>query len=233
MKSIWTKYKEYILVLACLAVLFSLYYFVIRPLVRGIDYNANLIQEKMTIQDSFKRKLGLLSTDKEQIASIEKDESKMGVLLSPDQEVTLIERIEKIAEETNNKISIEAIDDKNANSGSKTKTTPAKGKEENKDDLKINPDNNNYVKFRITASGDYSNLIDFIKKIENMEYWSDITTLHVSYKEPVRMPVPTDTSSVSTDLYGSSTGAGETSVSANEGTASSTLEIIFYLNGKI
>lgn len=230
MKNIWGKYKEYILVLAFIAILFALFYFVIRPLVNGIDYNANLIQEKMTLEDSFKRKLGMVATYKEQVAAIDKDESKMGVLISPDQEVTLIERIEKIAEVTNNKISIEAVDDKSANSGAKAKAVPANGKGGNNDDLKINPGNNDYVKFRITASGNYNDLIGFIKKIENMEYWSDVTTLHVSYKEPAKIPIPTDASAASTDLYGSS--AGATNIATDEGTASSTLEIIFYLSGK-
>ena len=231
MKNIWRKYKEYILVLIYIAILFALFYFVIKPMVKGIDYNANLIQEKITIQDSFKRKLGMISTNKEQIGAIEKDESKMGVLMSRDQEVTLIERIEKMAEETDNKISIEIVDDKSANSSAKTKTASTKAKEENKDDLKINTGNNDYVKFRITVTGEYNDLVGFIKKIENMEYWSDIISLQVSYKEPEKTPIPLENL---TDLnIATDTDNGKTSVAVEEGKASSILEIIFYLDGKI
>jgi hypothetical protein len=233
MKNIWRKHKEYILVLAYIAVLFALFCFVIKPMVKGIDYNANLIQEKITIQENFKKKLGMISTDKEQIGAVERDENKIGVLISPDQEVTLIEKIEKIAEETNNKISIEAVDDKNANSGAGAKTAPAKAGD-SKDDLKINPDNNDYVKFRITVLGNYNDLIGFIKKIENMEYWSDIASLQISYKEPEKTSISPENLADSTGLYGSvSEETNVTSVTIEEGKTSSILEIIFYLSGKI
>jgi len=221
MKNIWIKYKEYILVLIYMAILFILFYFVIKPMVGRIDYNANLIQEKITVQENFKRKLGMISINSEQAGVIEKDESKMEVFMSHDQEIKLIERIEKMAEETDNKISIEAVDDKNINSNAKAKTASTKAREENKDDLKINTGNNDYVKFRITVSGRYNNLVGFIKKIENMEYWSDITSLQISYKEPEKTSILLENSIDSTNII------------TEEGTASSILEVIFYLNEKI
>ena len=204
-----------------MAILFILFYFVIKPMVGRIDYNANLIQEKITVQENFKRKLGMISINSEQAGVIEKDESKMEVFMSHDQEIKLIERIEKMAEETDNKISIEAVDDKNINSNAKAKTASTKAREENKDDLKINTGNNDYVKFRITVSGRYNNLVGFIKKIENMEYWSDITSLQISYKEPEKTSILLENSIDSTNII------------TEEGTASSILEVIFYLNEKI
>lgn len=226
-KNIWRKYKEYILVLIYLAILFALFYFVIGPLIRGIDYNANLIQEKITIQENFKRKLGMISKNEEQIRKIEKDESKMEVFISRDDEIALIEKIEKISEETDNKITIEAVDDKNiANAKAKVKA-----KEENKDDLKVNIDNNDYVKFRITVLGKYNNFVNFVKKIENMEYWSDIVSLKVSYREPDKNPISQENPDDSNKLF--DTIREETNIALDERTARSTLDVIFYLDKKI
>ena len=226
-KNIWIKYKEYILVLIYIAILFALFCFIIRPLVQRIDYNANLIQEKITTHENFKKKLKMLSTNEEQIQAIEKDESKMKVFISKDQEITLIEKIEKIAEETGNGISIEAVDDKNTIS--KAKISSSKAKEESKDNLKINTDNNDFVKFRITISGKYTNSVNFIRKIENMEYWSDIISLVVSYKEPSKTPATEETLIGSIEMNE----AEEKIDLMEKGTASSVIEIIFYLNVKI
>jgi Tfp pilus assembly protein PilO len=227
-KNIWIKYKEYILILIYIVILFTLFYFVIKPMIGRIDYNANLIQEKITVQENFKRKLGMVAASKEQTEAIEKDEGKINVFIPRDQEIDLIEKIEKIAEETDNKISIEAVDDKNIDSSTKAKTVSNKVKEENKDDLKINTNNNDFIKFRITILGKYDNLVSFVKKIENMEYWSDIVSLKVSYKEPEKNPILSENSTDSTGLYEDS--EEKTSIVTEEETASSILEAIFYLN---
>jgi hypothetical protein len=228
-KNIWLKYKEYIVVLIYLVVLFALFYFVVKPIIGRIDYNANLIQEKITVQENFKRKLGMIGTNEEQARTIEKDEEKLKVFISHDQEITLIERIEKMAEETDNRISIEAVADNIPNA--KAKTASSKSKEENKDELKVNVDNNDYVKFKISIWGEYGNLIDFVRKIENMEYWSDVVTLEVSYREPEKIPVVPENPDYSTELYDSDDEAVR--VIIDKGTASSVIEVIFYLNGKI
>lgn len=180
MNNFWKKHQEYLILFFYLAIVGALIWLVIKPLIGEINANADEVQKKIVEQENNKNKFKEMPKLKVQFENILIEEKKLCPLFKKDQAVELIEKIENIADETNNKINIEIIEGEN-----KKKTNPSsvsKGKEEEKN-LIANLPSKNYLEVKINLSGLYGDLVSFIEKIENIEYPSDITTISIFYSE--------------------------------------------------
>jgi hypothetical protein len=156
---------------------------------------------------------------------IKSDEDKMNVSLNRESAVILIEKLEKVSEETGNEIKIELVEEKvdNKNSGNLKKTDTKEA-----DNLISSLPSDNYIKMRIKLSGEYINLLDFIKKLENMEYYSDIIYIKATKEqEKVSNQAPIASPFEGEDLINKE----KTSIE-EKSKISSILEAVFYLENK-
>lgn len=214
MKPIWNKFRETIVVVTYVIILALLFYFIVKPLINSVNFKTGEIQEKTLSQEGRAKKLSELPRLREQFNKIQGEKDNIRVLISLDRAVVLIEELEKIAEETGNNITINAeekVDDKKVkNAGDESV-------------LIKNLPSNNYLKVNILLAGNYGDVVNFIRKIENIQYWSDIISVNISNKK--------------LNLINRTSNSSPFSRSSNDvddffrvGNVSTILEVVFYLD---
>jgi Tfp pilus assembly protein PilO len=156
----------------------ALYFFIIRYFFNEIENKVNKIQEKIVIQENLKEKNSKLPAFRDQFELIQKGESKMAINLNKDSVVELIKKIEKISEETGNKVKIEVSE--NDSLAKKNSAKSGKEEENKKKSIAEKLPLEKSMTINIQLMGNYGNLIDFIRKIENMNYYCDILSLNIS-----------------------------------------------------
>ena len=180
MKDFIEKYKIFLSVFVYVLILALGYVFVVAPSFSKIDKKNSEIQEKIAKQENDKEKISKLPSFKSQFEMITNEEEKVKIGVSKDNVVALLEKIEKISGETGNrvKIEIENTQDQNKKDVSKSKEKEDDVKEEKK--ILENLPLDRFIKINIVLTGSYQNLISFLNKIENADYYSDIISIKIS-----------------------------------------------------
>jgi hypothetical protein len=178
MTNFWKKYKISSVIVLYLLAISMLLYFVVKPLFAKISISTDKMQEIMINQKNKENRLGEIPKLKDQFAFVQKKEEELSDLLSGDKAVGLIEEIEKIAGDSDNKITIEMKEDKTKNAAS-VKSESAK-KEAKEDSIISDLPSENYLEMKINLNGTYNNLVKFIKKVESMESFSDIILISIA-----------------------------------------------------
>lgn len=171
MKIFWKKFRKGIILLGGALFLAGLFYAVIKPLFASIHEKTEKIQEDIVNQERRVTKMQEVSAMAKKAESIIKESEKMEVFAKRNQVVALLEMLEKIAEETGNEIEIEMKDDKEAKAAGVGQ------------DLLAQLPTDKYISMRITVTGKYDSIANFIKKMENMRYWADVISLRISATE--------------------------------------------------
>lgn len=169
------KNKNWLIVAVYFFAIAAIYSFLARPLIRKIEAKNSKIQEIISDQEMKKEKIMQIPALKNQFEMVVKDEERIDIFLSRDNLVGLIEKIEKVSEETGNKIKIELSEEQLDKKNTKSKKDAEKGKTSS-----INLPSDNYIKMKMTLSGDYAGLLNFINKIENADYYSDIISFKIT-----------------------------------------------------
>lgn len=152
-------------------------YFVVVPLLGKItsikdEIEAGTIKQEMVIQ-----RFNELPKIRQQYSEIMGQQEDVDVLLNKSQAVILIERLEKLAQDTNNKIVISTQEDL----PQKVQAT-AKGKSDSSATILVDSlPSKDYLKFKISLSGDYDGLYRFVSSLETLEYYSDITEISIGH----------------------------------------------------
>ncbi len=212
MKNFFKKYKIYLGIAGYLLFVAAMTFLAIMPLISEINSRNNGIQEKITDQENRKERLEKIPAIKEQSEKIKGEEEKVNIILTKDNIVDLIKKIEKVSEETNNKVKIEVIEDFAKKAAAKAK------KDDNQKSLADKLGNQEFVAMDINLAGNYQSFIDFVRKIENMEYYSDIISIKMTKEKDKSGDRPANPFD----------GIGEEDV-ASGNNIYSTLEVIFYL----
>jgi hypothetical protein len=176
MKNIWKKHKAEIISGGCCLATIVLFYFGFLPYENKIKNQADRIQETELENQIFEKKTSKISQMEEKFSDYQNNKDKMGKFLQNGEEVGLIERIESLGEETKNKVKLSILEvdaQKNKDTTSLKNTT----KEENI--LKDVP-SQNFLSLEINLEGDYQGLLDFLKKIESMDYYVDVISLDLA-----------------------------------------------------
>ena len=103
-------------------------------------------------------------------AGFESNQPAMDVILGAQDEVDFIKKLEAIAQETGNTISLQ-VNDLAAGSSAKNKK-----KDEDKS-IREKLKYPNFISMSISLTGNYANLVNFIKKLENTPYYVNIISL--------------------------------------------------------
>lgn len=176
MKSFWKKNKTYLIISIYLTVVGLIGFFVARPMVLATEEKSTQIQQKIAIQERKEEKLKELPLIRSQYEDVQNQEKKMEVSLSEKNIVSLVERLEKISEETGNKIKMELSEKKQE---SRRDTSAAKDGEEEKPSLLKDLPGDKYITIKIILSGRYDEFLNFINKIENMEFYADVISIGI------------------------------------------------------
>lgn len=176
MKNFWKKYKTHIVILIYLIIIGLVGFFIARPMIQSIKDKSDKIQQKIAMQERRKEKLLELSSMRSQFEEAKKQEEKINISLNEDNVVVLIEKLEKISEETGNKIKMELSGNEK---DSKKNNNLAKNSNEEKDNLAEDLPSDKYVKIKIILGGRYGNFLNFLNKIENMEFYSDVVSVAI------------------------------------------------------
>lgn len=225
MRNFWKKYKEYIIIFLYLVFIWVLFDFVVKPLIQDIIDNADNIQKITLNHEIRKKRLEELPKLKEQFDFIQKEEGNIQVLISREQAVSLIEKLEKLSTDTQNEILMQIEEE------------PEKSKKnvENKKEKTLieNLPSDKYLRIKIRVSGKFGNLVTFIQKLENLEYFSDVLSVQISNNESGSFDQSSQMSqahSVAANPFINSNSSGqEESNEKQEAKINSTLDVVFYL----
>jgi len=218
MKNFFKKQREIITILIYVGVVLVLIYFVILPLLSKIKNINDQIQEGGMKQELVKQQLAELPKIQQQYNVLQKNEGLIDVLLNEEEAVVLIERLEKLAQDSGNKIEISV---QNPQLKKSTATVPGK----------INADNvlvsalpsTDYLQMQILLTGDYNKAVDFIGKLENIEYYSDIIGIRIKQGE-----LSSSTGAANPFIPGSVVDPQQISNGSNLADLKTILDVVFY-----
>ncbi len=176
MKKFFKDQREYLAVAAFFVILGMLGYFVVLPLLKKIADIKNEIEEGYVIQDIKKQRLAELPKIRQQYLEIGNQQEKMNVLLVKENAVLVIERLEKLAQDTNNKIVI-SVQEGNSPKGVFAEVAADKAAT----DLVNSLPSKNYLKLKVSLLGGYEDLLKFLSSLETLEYYSDIVGINISH----------------------------------------------------
>jgi len=174
MSDIWKKYNLWISFGIFLAVIFPVCFFVILPIRKNIEANSDEIQKKNIDNEIYKERVRKIPDMEKMQTTLDANKNNLKIFLSGSSEVDFIKKIESVAEETGNKITLKIEDS--------TNKKPAK-KEDKKDENNIKnalPGNNKYVTIQISLEGNYENLFNFMRKLENINYYVNVISLDLN-----------------------------------------------------
>jgi len=158
--------------------------------------------------------LNNIYTFKQNTAYIDAENAQLSTLLpnDDDEKVRLFSFLEKLAKDTGNNsitLSVKSAD-------------PAKAKkgEVKKDISNITPATSDFMNIEITLVGNYDDLVEFVTRLENMQYFSDILSLHT-------IKTDSDISRVNIN----ENGEPESKIKRND-LLKTTMNVVFYLEPK-
>ena len=177
MKIFFLKNRIAVVLVAYCGLLFGVIYFAILPLLAHINSTNEQIQQELANRQGKEQRIAELPKIKQQYTDIEENKELISGLLDKNQAVTLIERLEKLANDTGNKIVISVKDAPIVD----TKKIPqsAKDKDAKENPLRESLPSSNYLQMQITINGSYNNGINFIEALESFEYYADISGIQI------------------------------------------------------
>lgn len=222
MKNFWKKYKEYVFLISLPIVAVVLVIFAVKPLIARLDEKSDKIQEIMLDHDYNQKRLSDLPKLRSQALLVERNEGKLDVFFTESNIVSLVEKIEAIAGETGNQISIEVQE----------KDDEKKKKKKDEEEAGIKLPGDDYFEMTLNVTGNYANLISFINKIENLNYFSDIIALDISKIEaysPSSASVASNPFSITESIPAAEDNDEDQGESEPENVIYSSIDIVYYL----
>ena len=173
------KYTPFIIPAILLVAIVGLVVFVLKPGVDKLRSDSDRIQEKLIELDIEKEKIDELPKLKNQFLKVNSHEKELDVLFSQDNIIGLVQELEKAAEETSNIISISVEEGTDtivkANVGKNEKA----GDDEKKELLLADFSEEEYFLVDVDVKGTYSELLNFIARINKLNYYNSIINFEI------------------------------------------------------
>ncbi len=223
MKKFLKKQREFIAVALFLLALGMSTYFVVVPLLKKITLTRDEIEENKIKQEIKKQRLEELPKIAQRYTEVSSQQEKFDILLEKQQAVVLIERLESLAQDTNNKIQIVVVPSDTEPKKATSKTAPkvvsladALPKQE-------------YLKLKITLAGDYGGAFKFIHGLESLDYYAD--TIEISMGNITGNDQATSSASGGPDAsspFGAQVARNPELVVSDSGHLETVLTVVFY-----
>lgn len=178
--NLFFKKNKYLLIIGILLLVWVSFIFLVILPEKDVLHNkfVDLEKEKLNNQAN-NEKLSSLGDLKRISAMIDGEKRTLEVIFSEDKIIDLVSELEKIAEETGNKISISVANEE----GRKIETVNVIKDEKNDDDFLKNLPTQNYFEIDIALEGDYNKTLNFIKKINSIKYYNVIKSFEMGMQE--------------------------------------------------
>ena len=200
MNNFLKKYREGIAILIYAVLVGCVVYFVVMPLKAEITNRRDGLQEEISNKEGKQKKILEIPKIKDQYVTVKNESKDMDVLLKRDDAVILMERLEKLAEETGNEIKIGVLDnDPNGkiSAAAKSKVKSDKNKEPAKTIVDQIPTDTDLLEIKISLVGNFNDILKFIDRLANMEYYFDIIGIKIkkndtktTVESPLAVPDP-------------------------------------------
>jgi len=175
-KKIWKKHKFWLSILAYLLLLTAMFLFVIHPLIKEITATADAIQEKIIDNEINQSRIAKIPEMESALQSFSGKENELNVFLDENNEIDFIKQLESLADITGNKIDLKIEE-----SQPKQAVIP---KSKEVDDIKNSLPSDKYITVQINLEGGYSELVNFIHKLENFNYYVNIISIDAAKNSP-------------------------------------------------
>lgn len=200
--------------------------FAVRPLIQKIEAKSEEVQKKIIDDEINLAKVAKLPEARSTSESFNQKKQNLDVIIDSDREVDFIEKMEALAEETDNKIELKITESYTDEQVSKNSQSGKDKKEP--DDIKSKLPYNKYLVIQVNLTGNYGNLVNFVYKLENFDYYVNLISLSLNKGTQESEP------GTSGDIFAprSPSGAsnnGEKNSSAEKGILKSTLEVVAYI----
>jgi Na+-translocating ferredoxin:NAD+ oxidoreductase RnfG subunit len=177
MKEAIEKYKITLILLFYAVVFFLVAQFVFFPFGKKIEEKAYEIQARNLDSQMERERTKKIPEMEEDWKKIQEKKDVFAVIIGPNEEVDFIKKMESIAEATGNKISLKILEKLESKDAERSKRSAEK-KEEGDKPIKESLGYEKYIILEIILEGGYSNLVDFVKKIENDSHYVNIVSIN-------------------------------------------------------
>lgn len=187
MMSLWKKHKIGVTLSVMMAGWIALIYFGIIPLYQGIYDQLNEGQRLLVDREMKSELRSRLAEIKGEVEKVQRQQKSLDVVVSREQLVSLIEKIESLARDSGVQLTADARQNDVASRASDQKKKTAKSTDSQKQTLpetlwdKLPVDT--YVEIDIKVEGDYAHVIRFIHQIETVPEALDIFSVDMKIQE--------------------------------------------------
>lgn len=175
MKDFLKKYNIQSIISIYIVVVFAVFYFLVMPTITEIRDTANKINQEKIAGELREEQLMTVSTMEDDYNKFKENEDSFDIMIDSKNEVELIKELERIAEQTGNKIELKIQEDADIKPKAKQKVVEG--------DIKGNLKYSNYLSILIAIEGDHTSLVNFINKIENYKKTINIISISSEKKE--------------------------------------------------
>lgn len=176
MKDFWKKYNFIIILLGYGLLVYLIFLFLAMPMLVRLREKADNIQSKKLDMEVDQRKLERIGELEEEYNTVKTNKHLLDVFLDKDKEVEFIKKLENMAEETGNGISLKIDPPVDIQDYRRAKAANEKKKEGEKE-LVYDLNYENYLSIEINLKGDLNGLVNFINKLENSQNYVNILAL--------------------------------------------------------
>lgn len=169
MKDFWKKHKIPTALAGYAIAVVATVYFLIVPMVVRIQTSSDEIQKSLIDSEILKERVNRIPEMQKMSQKYQK--SNLDVILSPEEKLNFIKKVETLVDETNNKMKIDIA----KKTDKKLAKSPKKDGEE-KGIMESLP-SDNYMSLSFILRGDYPSLINFLHKLENLDYYVNVVAL--------------------------------------------------------
>ncbi|HPN54653.1 MAG TPA: hypothetical protein PLB52_01845 [Candidatus Moranbacteria bacterium] len=184
MKKIFQKQRELLAVIIYVGFILAIIYFIIMPLLSRINSVQDQIQEEKINQEIKEQSLADLPKMQEQYENLQNNEKMIDVLFDKNNAVELIEKLEKLAQDSGNVITI-SVQEKEPAKDVSSKARKKTNDTEEKKPVSIveNLPSSEYMQIKLELKGGFDTAVNFIHKLENFEYYCDIIGIKMQQAE--------------------------------------------------
>jgi len=181
MKNFYKKYKVQVILAGYILFVGVFIYGGIFTMIKNIQGKADEIQKKIIDNEIDKKNLAKIPQLMSDYEIFSAGRSNLNVILKKESEIEFIQSLENLAIETGNEISLKLIEEEN--SPVKDNQAKTKAKEKDKLDIKSNLPYEKYITIQLELKGKYPQLMGFLEKIENMEYYVNVVAFDLKKEE--------------------------------------------------
>jgi len=198
--AIWKKYDILLNVTIFLVTVLALIYFVVLPMKQAVFVSSDELKKKKIDNELDTERLSRIPEMDKTHLLISSKRDNLNVILNKDGGYDLIKRIESLAAETDNKIEIPSTGVKEVSLDEKNAVVGGGKKEEGEklDELAMR-----HLLVEINLSGTYSQMVNFLNKLENMNYAVSVVSLDLKKELAVDETTEEEKASSNSDLFGS------------------------------